>query len=97
MNKCIWDADYNLDLGILTYKCRICDKRVDKKILTAECGMKTVMFSVGTSVNKRKGYKFPGEVRAVFTNSNGEIRYVVELRNFGLLHIFNEDQLMEQD
>lgn len=50
-------------------------------------------FSVGDRVNKPKGYKFPGTVVSVFETTKGEIRYVVELFDLGLLHIFNEQQL----
>lgn len=48
---------------------------------------------IGDKVNKAKGYKFPGTVVAVFTTLAGETRYVVEMTGFGLLHIFNREQL----
>ena len=48
---------------------------------------------IGDHVNKIKGYSFPGIVVAVFETTKGEIRVVVEMDNFGLLHIFNESQL----
>lgn len=48
---------------------------------------------IGDRVNKIKGYSFPGIVVAVFETTKGEIRVVVEMDNFGLLHIFNESQL----
>lgn len=48
-------------------------------------------FSVGDMVEKLKGYRFVGEVRAVFTTKAGETRLVVE-NNDGILHIFNERQ-----
>lgn len=49
---------------------------------------------VGDKVRKPKGYSFPGEVRAVFTNRAGDTRYVVE-RDLapGMLHIFAPSQL----
>lgn len=50
-------------------------------------------FSVGDRVNKKTGYKFPGVVRSSFNTSKGEVRYVVELDELGLLHIFNGEQL----
>ena len=50
-------------------------------------------FSVGDKVYKPTGYAFPGEVRATFTNTNGECRYVVELADNGMLHIFTGKQL----
>lgn len=50
-------------------------------------------FRVGDKVHKPKGYKFPGEVRAIFTNSKNEIRVVAEMEDNGMLHIFNESQL----
>lgn len=53
-------------------------------------------FGIGDRVNKREGYKFPGTVVSVFFNTRNEIRYVVELDSLGLLHIFNEKQLVER-
>lgn len=50
-------------------------------------------FKVGDKVNKVKGYKFPGTIVSVFNTIKGDIRLVVEMDNFGLLHIFNENQL----
>lgn len=47
----------------------------------------------GDKVNKPKGYKFPGTVVAVFTTTLGDTRYVVEMEGYGLLHIFNREQL----
>lgn len=52
------------------------------------------MFEVGDKVNKSKGYKFPGTVVSKYKTLKGEIRYVVEMDEYGLQHIFNEDQLM---
>jgi hypothetical protein len=54
-------------------------------------------FKVGDAVYKPKGYKFPGEVRSVFTTKEGNVRYVVEMKDYGLLHIFNEGQLEADD
>lgn len=53
-------------------------------------------FIVGDKVIKVKGYSFPGEVVACFTNLKHEIRYVVECTAEGVegcLHIYNENQL----
>lgn len=51
-------------------------------------------FQVGNAVDKAKGYRFPGTVVSVFKNTRGDTRYVVELDELGLLHIFNEEQLV---
>jgi hypothetical protein len=51
---------------------------------------------VGDQVVKVSGYPFPGECRAVFTNRNGEIRYVIEATGedyAGMLHIFSPSQI----
>ena len=51
------------------------------------------------TVRKIKGYEFEGEVMAVFENSNGDTRVVVEHDDSrkkgvgGMLHIFNPSQL----
>jgi len=59
--------------------------------------MEKSKFKVGDKVLKVKGYSFPGEVRAVFTNIAGDVRIVVETTVIeGLLHLFNED-LFELD
>lgn len=50
-------------------------------------------FKIGDKVDKKVGYTFPGTVVAVFETTTGKIRFVVEMDNHGLLHIFNEDQL----
>lgn len=52
---------------------------------------------VGNTVTKAKGYAWPGEVRAVFTNKAGDERIVVECtvpEVSGALHIFNPAQLV---
>jgi hypothetical protein len=54
-------------------------------------------FHVGDLVQKRTGYRFPGKVRAVFTNARGDIRVVVEADDqafAGMLHIYSPEQLM---
>lgn len=47
----------------------------------------------GDKVNKVTGYRFPGTVVSVFKTLKGETRVVVEMDEYGLLHIFNEGQL----
>lgn len=51
---------------------------------------------VGTKVNKVKGYQFPGTIVAKFNTTKGDVRYVVEMENYGLLHIFNGEQLCKR-
>lgn len=51
-------------------------------------------FAVGDHVHKPKGYRFPGIVRAVFLTEDRQVRLVVQMDNYRLLHIFNEDQLI---
>lgn len=51
---------------------------------------------VGDHVEKVDGYKWPGEVRAVFTTLKGETRIVVECISAdvaGALNIFSPDQV----
>lgn len=53
-------------------------------------------FEYGDVVQKKKGYKFPGVVVAVYYTLKGEIRYVVECTAKGAegcQHIFNGEQL----
>jgi hypothetical protein len=59
-----------------------------------------VTFKVGDQVTKRDGYKWPGEVRAVFTTKGGKTRVVVEctVREVtGALHIFAPEQLKGEE
>ena len=51
-------------------------------------------YKIGDWVKKYNGYDFIGEVRAAFTKTTGQTRYVVEEGKSGMLHIFNEDQLV---
>jgi len=54
------------------------------------------VFQVGDKVQKIKGYQFPGEIRAVFTNKLGQTRLVVECtvpEVAGVLHIYLPEQL----
>lgn len=55
--------------------------------------MENAKFKIGDKVDKITGYSFPGTVVSVFVTTAGKIRLVVEMDNFGLLHIFNEDGL----
>jgi hypothetical protein len=57
--------------------------------------MNEIPLNVGDKVNKSKGYKFPGTVVSVFTTTTGELRFVVEMDEFHLLHIFNRSQLIK--
>jgi len=54
---------------------------------------KETKFKVGDKAYKPKGYKFPCTIVSVFTTIKGEIRLVAEMDEYGLLHIFNEQQL----
>jgi hypothetical protein len=50
-------------------------------------------FRVGDKVIKVKGYKFPCTIVSVFQTVEGNVRVVGEMDEYGLLHIFNEEQL----
>jgi hypothetical protein len=50
-------------------------------------------FKVGDKAVKLKGYKFPCAIVSVFQTVEGNTRVVGEMDEYGLLHIFNEDQL----
>ena len=50
-------------------------------------------FKVGDLAYKPKGYAFPCTIVSVFQNTKGETRIVAEMEEYGLLHIFNENQL----
>jgi hypothetical protein len=54
-------------------------------------------FKVGDKAFKVKGYKFPCTIVSVFETIDGNIRVVGEMDDYGLLHIFNEDQLERVD
>jgi len=54
-------------------------------------------FKVGDKAHKPKGYAFPCTIIGVFENLKGDIRIVGEMDEYGLLHIFNEDQLEHYD
>jgi len=51
-------------------------------------------FNTGDPVDKATGYKFPGVVVGVFKKLDGIILYAVELPEFGLVHIFREENLI---
>jgi hypothetical protein len=55
--------------------------------------MENTKFKVGDKAYKSKGYKFPCTIVSVFKTVGGNIRVVGEMDEYGLLHIFNEDQL----
>jgi len=50
-------------------------------------------FKVGDKAVKLKGYKFPCTIVSVFETVDGNVRVVGEMDGYGLLHIFNEEQL----
>ena len=54
---------------------------------------KEYKFKIGDKAVKAKGYKFPCTIVSVFETKEGNVRVVGEMDEFGLLHIFNEDQL----
>ena len=55
--------------------------------------MENMKFIVGDRAYKPKGYKFPCTIVSVFKTVSGSIRLVAEMDEYGMLHIFNEDQL----
>lgn len=54
---------------------------------------KNYKFQVGDKAYKTKGYKFPCTIVSVFETTAGNVRVVAEMQEYGLLHIFNEEQL----
>jgi hypothetical protein len=54
---------------------------------------KETKFKVGDKAHKPKGYKFPCTIVGVFETIVGEVRVIGEMDEYGLLHIFNENQL----
>lgn len=50
-------------------------------------------FKIGDRAYKPNGYKFPCTIVSVFKTINGGVRIVGEMDEYGLLHIFNENQL----
>ena len=50
-------------------------------------------FKIGDKVHKPKGYSFVGTVVSVFLTTSGEVRIVAEMKDNGMLHVFNETQL----
>ena len=64
----------------------------DEVLLCEQIKLKT-KFKVGDKAVKPKGYQFPCTIVSVFTTKKGNVRVVAEMDNYGLLHIFNEDQL----
>ena len=55
--------------------------------------MKKTKFKIGDRAWKPNGYEFPCTIVSIFETCAGEIRLVGEMDHFGLLHIFNENQL----
>jgi hypothetical protein len=54
-------------------------------------------FKVGDKAIKPKGYEFPCTIVGVFQTLAGNVRVVGEMKDYGLLHIFNETQLEHAD
>lgn len=54
-------------------------------------------FQVGDKAHKTKGYEFPCTIVSVFATTTGNVHVVAEMDDYGLLHIFNEDQLEQAD
>jgi hypothetical protein len=54
---------------------------------------KETKFKIGDKAHKTKGYKFPCTIVGVFETIAGEVRVIGEMDEYGLLHIFNENQL----
>jgi hypothetical protein len=50
-------------------------------------------FKIGDQVHKPSGYKFDGTVVSVFKTTSSLTRIVAEMKDNGMLHIFNENQL----
>ena len=55
--------------------------------------MENTKFKIGDKAYKTKGYKFPCTIVSVFKTKEGNVRVVGEMDEYGLLHIFNEEQL----
>lgn len=55
--------------------------------------MEDTKFKIGDKAFKPKGYSFPCTIVSVFKTQKDEVRVVAEMDGYGLLHIFNEDQL----
>lgn len=61
-------------------------------------GAPEALFNVGDLVDKKKGYRFPGEVLTVFHTRKDKLRFVVEgigADNDEILHIWGEGDLVE--
>jgi hypothetical protein len=80
--------DNSVMFGVMNMK----DKILKYKVTISPNNKKT-KFKVGDKAVKVSGYKFPCTIVSVFETIEGNIRVVGEMDEFGLLHIFNEDQL----
>ena len=68
------------------------------KVIFAKLFLKSysIMFSkfkIGDKAYKPKGYQFPCTIVGIFKNTKGDIRIIGEMDGYGMLHIFNENQL----
>jgi hypothetical protein len=68
------------------------DNDQDEVLLCKQIKLKT-KFKIGDKAVKPKGYQFPCTIVSVFTTKKGNVRVVAEMDGYGLLHIFNENQL----
>ena len=78
-------------LRVLTYIGT--GKSIHVKINIKKKRSKMSKFEVGDKAIKPKGYAFPCTVVGVFETLAGNTRVVGEMDEYGLLHIFNENQL----
>jgi|LauGreDrversion4_2_1035121.scaffolds.fasta_scaffold02335_20 hypothetical protein len=62
-------------------------------LIKKKTNMEETKFKIGDKAIKTKGYEFPCTIVAVFKTIEGNVRVVGEMDGYGLLHIFNEDQL----
>lgn len=82
-----------VDLSMMS-KIELGDDVIDEiKRLKGIINQTEPKFKVGDKAHKPKGYKFPCTIVGVFETIGGETRVIGEMDEFGLLHIFNENQL----
>jgi hypothetical protein len=79
---------------IMMSKIELGDDVIEKiKRLKGIINQNETKFKVGDKAHKPKGYKFPCTIVGVFETIGGETRVIGEMDEYGLLHIFNENQL----
>jgi len=85
---------YQVNDLIMMSKIELGDDVIEKiKRLKDIINQNETKFKVGDKVHKPKGYKFPCIIVGVFETIGGETRVIGEMDEYGLLHIFNENQL----